>query len=131
MVTVPNSVIAANAITNFTINPNRRFEIIWTLPLDADAEAAKQILLQTAAAEPRLMPDVLPQVLMGDIRNGSFDLRLICQAPNAVWAEVQSDLKRALVAHARERNLATGLPAQIMFTTPGGHSHGSHRGRPR
>ena len=27
VVTVPNSVIAANAITNFTINPNRRFEI--------------------------------------------------------------------------------------------------------
>jgi len=120
VVTVPNSVIAANAITNFTINPNRRFETIWTLPLDADAEAAKQILLQVAAAEPRLMPDVLPQVLMGDIRNGSFDLRLICQAPNAVWAEVQSDLKRALVAHARERDLAAGLPAQIVFTAPNG-----------
>ena len=39
VVTVPNSVIAANAITNFTINPNRRFETIWTLPLDADADA--------------------------------------------------------------------------------------------
>jgi small conductance mechanosensitive channel len=118
VVTVPNSVIAANAIINFTINPNRRFEIIWTLPLDADAEAARQILLQTATAEPRLTPDVLPQVLVGDIRNGSFDLRLICQAPNAVWAEVQSDLKRALVARARERDLAAGLPAQIVFTTP-------------
>lgn len=120
VVTVPNSVIAANAITNFTINPNRRFETIWTLPLDADAEAAKQILLQVAAAEPRLMPDALPQVLMGDIRNGSYDLKLICQAPNAVWAEVQSDLKRALVAHARERELAVGLPAQIVHTAPTG-----------
>ena len=118
MVTVPNSVIAANAIINFTINPNRRFEIIWTLPLDADAEAAGQILLQTATAEPRLTPDVLPQVLMGDIRNGSFDLRLICQAPNAVWAEVQSDLKRALIVRVRERDLAVGLPAQIVYTTP-------------
>ena len=120
MVTVPNSIIAANAIINFSVNPNRRFETIWTLPLDADAEAAKQILLQVAAAEPRLMPDVLPQVLMGDIRNGSFDLKLICQAPNAVWAEVQSDLKRALVAHARERELAVGLPAQIVYTAPTG-----------
>jgi small conductance mechanosensitive channel len=120
VVTVPNSVIAANAITNFTINPSRRFETIWTLPLDADAEAAKQILLRVAAAEPRLMPDVLPQVLMGDIRNGSFDLRLICHAPNADWAEVQSDLKRALVAHARARDLSAGLPAQIVYTAPTG-----------
>ncbi len=120
--TVPNSVIAANAITNFTINPSRCFEAIWTLPLDADAEAAKQILLQVAAGEPRLTPGVPPQVLIGDIRNGSFDLRLICQAPNAVWAEVKSDLKRALVAHARERDPAAGLPAQIVYTALAGTS---------
>jgi small-conductance mechanosensitive channel len=117
VVTVPNSVIAANAITNFTVNPNRRFETIWTLPLDADAEAARQILLQVAAAEPRLTPDVLPQVLVGDIRNGSYDLKLICHAPNAVWGQVQSDLKQALVARARQRDLPAGLPAQIVQTT--------------
>lgn len=118
VVTVPNSVIAANAITNFTVNPNRRFETIWTLPLDADAEAARGILLQIAADEPRLTPDVLPQVLVGDIRNGSYDLRLICQAPNVVWGQVQSDLKQALVARARQRDLPAGLPAQIVQTIP-------------
>ncbi len=122
VVTVPNSIIAAHAITNFTINPNRRIETIWTLPLDADAEAARQILLQVAAAEPRLTPDVPPQVLVGDIRNGSYDLRLICQAPNAVWAQVQSDLKQALVAHARQRDLPMGLPVQIVHSTPVGAS---------
>jgi small conductance mechanosensitive channel len=120
VVTIPNSVIAAGAITNFSVNPNRRFELIWTLPLDADADQAKHILLQAAAAEARLAPGVLPQVLMGDIRNGSFDLRLICQAPNAVWMEAQSDLRRALVARARERDLPTGLPAQIVHTAPAG-----------
>jgi small-conductance mechanosensitive channel len=118
VVTVPNSVIAANAITNFTVNPSRRFETIWTLPLDADAEAARQILLQVAAAEPRLTPDVLPLVLVGDIRNGSYDLRLICQAPNAVWGQVQSDMKQALVAYARQRDLPAGLPAQLVYTGP-------------
>ena len=118
VVTVPNSVIATNAVTNFTVNPVRRFETIWTLPLDADAEAARQILREVAAAEPRLAPAETPQVLMGDIRNGTFDLKLICQAPNAVWAEVQSDLKRALVARARECNLAAGLPAQVIYTAP-------------
>jgi small-conductance mechanosensitive channel len=118
VVTVPNSVIAANAITNFTVNPNRRFETIWTLPLDADAEVARHILLQVAAAEPRLTPDIVPLVLVGDIRNGSYDLRLICQAPNGVWWQVQSDLKQALMAHARQRDLPTGLPAQIVHTTP-------------
>ena len=118
VVTVPNSIIAANAITNFTVNPNRRFETIWTLPLDADVESARQILLLVAADEPRLTPDLPPQVLVGDIRNGSYDLRLICHAPNVVWAQVQSDLKRALVTHAQKRDLAAGLPAQIIFTTP-------------
>jgi small conductance mechanosensitive channel len=118
VVTVPNSVIAANAITNFTVNPNRRFETLWTLPLDADVDAARQILLQVAADEPRLTPDIPPQVLVGDIRNGSYDLKLICQAPNAVWAEAQSNLKRALVTRARERDLPAGLPAQVIYTAP-------------
>jgi small conductance mechanosensitive channel len=111
VVTVPNSIIAANAITNFTVNPNRRFDTIWTLPLDADAEAAQAMLLQVAAAKPHLTPDVPPKVLLGDIRNGSYDLKLICQAPNGIWAQVQSDLKQTLLAHARLRDLAAGLPA--------------------
>jgi small-conductance mechanosensitive channel len=118
VVTIPNSVIAANAITNYTVNPNRQFELVWTLPLDADADEARQVLLAVAATEPRLTSDIAPQVLVGDVRSSSYDLKLICQAPNGVWPQVQSDLKRALVARVRAHDLVAGLPAQITYTAP-------------
>lgn len=126
VVTVPNSIIAANAITNYTVNPVRQFELVWTLPLDADADEARQVLLALADAEPRLASGSTPQVLVGDVRNSSYDLKLICQAPNGVWAQVQSDLKRALVARVRARDLVAGLPAQITYTVPAAAVVGSY-----
>lgn|GEM_PF-1638535 len=118
VISIPNSIIAANAITNYTVNPNHRFVIVWTLPLDADVDAASQALLEVAAADSRLSPDAPPQVLMGDLHSGSYDLQLICQASNSIWWQVQSDLKRALIARAHDRSLSAGLPTQIVYTAP-------------
>ncbi|MBM4456424.1 MAG: mechanosensitive ion channel [Chloroflexi bacterium] len=118
VVTVPNSIIAANAITNFTVNPLRRFEIMLSLPRDADPQAATQLLLDLAAAEPRLAAEPAPQVLIGDIRDFSMELRLICRAPNSVWLQVQSDMKRALLDRARPQSLKQTMPTQIVYTSP-------------
>jgi small-conductance mechanosensitive channel len=118
VVTVPNSIIAANAITNFTVNPLRRFEIMLSLPRDADPEAATELLLDLAAAEPRLATELPAQVLMGDIRDFSMELRLICRAPNSVWLQVQSDMKRALLDRVRPQSLEQTMPTQIVYTSP-------------
>jgi small conductance mechanosensitive channel len=118
VVTVPNSIIAANAITNFTVNPLRRFEIVLSLPRDADPEAATVLLLDLAAAESRLATEPPAQVLMGDIRDFSMELRLICRAPNSVWLQVQSDMKRALLDRVRPQSLEQTMPTQIVYTSP-------------
>ena len=56
VVTVPNSVIAANAITNFSMSRARRVELTWRLPLDADIEAASRSLIDLAAADAAWWP---------------------------------------------------------------------------
>jgi len=126
VITVPNSIIAANAITNFTVNPLRRIEIVLTLPLDADIDRATHLLLDLAAAEPRLARDGQPQVFVGELRDFSFDLKLVCQAPNSVWFQTQSDLKRNLLIKAQEVNLPGVLPAQKVYTTPFPNEGGAH-----
>jgi len=118
VITVPNSIIAANAITNYTINPLRRFEIVLTLPKDADVAQATQFLFDLAAAEPRLAPDPAPQVVVGDIGDFSFDLKLICQASNSVWFRTRSDMKHALLVKAREEKLPMVVPVQKVYTAP-------------
>jgi small conductance mechanosensitive channel len=118
LVTVPNSIIAAGAITNYSVNPLRRVELVLTLSRGVDPNRATRLLLDLAAREPRLAPESVPQVLIGDIRDFSFDLKLVFQVPNTVWSQVQSDMKRALLALIQEEQLSAGLPAQMVYTAP-------------
>ncbi len=116
LVTVPNSTIAANAITNYTANPWRRFEIVLTLPRDADVDTALELLQQLAADEPRLSVETTPEVIVGDWRDFSVDLKLICQARNNDWSQVQSDMKRELLTRVKLAGLPRVLPAQRIYT---------------
>ncbi len=118
VVTVPSNVIAANAITNYSTNPLRRIELALTLPMDADADAATNLLLDLAAAEPRLTAEPAPEVLMADVRPQAFDLKLICWVRTGDWLQVQSDLKRALLLSAQTAGLPAALPAQVVYTSP-------------
>ena len=118
VISVPNGLIAANAITNFTINPLRRFEIVLRFPPDTDLAAATQLLLDVAAAEPRLNTDPPPQVFVGEINAYSvaLNLKLICHAPNGVWFKTQSDLKSALVQKIQDAGLSLARSAQKTHT---------------
>lgn len=110
VVTVPNSVIAANAITNYTMSRSRRIELTWKLPLDADIDAASRSLLALAQDDERVAQAPLPEVTMGDVRDDSFDLKLVAYANSEDWLAVQSDLKRKLVER-RARTLNATEPA--------------------
>ncbi len=103
VVTIPNSVIAANAITNYSMCRARRVELTWKLPLDADIDAATRMLLELATADARVVSTPPPAVTIGDVRDDSFDLRLVTYVQSEDWQTAQSDLKRALVARLAEQ----------------------------
>ena len=44
-----------------------------------------------------------PAVMIGDVRDDSFDLRLVTYVQSDDWQAAQSDLKRALVARLAEQ----------------------------
>jgi small-conductance mechanosensitive channel len=130
LISVPNSLIAANAITNYTINPSRRFVITLGFPPDTDLDAATQLLLEIATAEPRLSTEQPPQVYVGDVLPHSVQLNLICHAANSVWFKTQSDLKSAVLKKTQEAGLRQALPAQKIYATPfeGGLNSDSNAG---
>lgn len=104
VVTIPNSVIAANAITNYSLSRARRVELTWKLPLDGDIEAATHVLVELANADARVVATPPPVVTIGDVRDDSFDLRLVTYVQSDDWQAAQSDLKRALVARLAQQN---------------------------
>jgi len=103
VVTIPNSVIAANAITNYSLSRARRVELTWKLSLDADIDAATRTLLELATVDARVVAAPPPAVMIGDVRDDSFDLRLVTYVQSDDWQAAQSDLKRALVARLAEQ----------------------------
>lgn len=103
LVTIPNSVIAANAITNYSSSDKRRVELTWKLPIGADIDAATRSLSELATADARVAATPPPEVLLGDVRDDSFDLRLVAYVSSADWLAAQSDLKRELVKQLAAR----------------------------
>jgi len=99
LVTMPNSVIAANAITNFTLSPNRRIELTWKVPLarGLTTEQASSALVDLVVGEPRVLTEPSPHVLMGEVREDAFDLKLIYHIHAEDWPEAESAVKVAMV----------------------------------
>jgi small conductance mechanosensitive channel len=106
VVTIPNSVIASNAITNYSLSRARRVELTWKLPMDADIDAASRVLVELATADARVVAAPPPAVTIGDVRDDSFDLRLVTYVQSEDWQAAQSDLKRALVTRLAQQSNA-------------------------
>ena len=102
VVTVPNSVIAANAISNFSMSRARRVELPWRLPIDAQIDAASAALIDLARADERVMAEPPPQVLVGDVRASFLDLVLVVYVRNEGWLVTRSDLRRELAERLAE-----------------------------
>lgn len=76
--TVPNSSIANQAITNFSRNPTRRINLVMGISYDDDIEGASKVLLDLMTADERVLADPEPQVLVGALGASSVDLSMRC-----------------------------------------------------
>jgi small-conductance mechanosensitive channel len=103
---VPNSVLAANAITNYSVIPSRRLELAWKRPLDADIEQSSAFLLDLARSNPRVSADPAPAVAVSAVADDSFELKLIYYVPTAAWSEIQAEMRHDFLTRiqARDRN---------------------------
>jgi len=102
VVTVPNSIIAANAISNFSMSRARRVELPWRLPIGADIDAVSAALIDLAGADERVVAEPPPQVLVGDVRASFLDLVLVVYVRPEGWLVTRSDLRRELAARLAE-----------------------------
>lgn len=91
-VVIPNSDISTSAIVNYTSLPHRRVDITVGVGYDADLKLAKQVLLDTAKANPLSFSDPEPVVRVTNLGDNSVDLTLNVWTSNADWWTLQCDL---------------------------------------
>lgn len=125
--TVPNSSIANQAITNYSRNPTRRINMAMGISYDDDIEGASQALLDLMTADERVLSDPEPQVLVGTLGASSVDLSMRCWVGTDDFWPVHFDLTKKSKLAIEAAGYSIPYPQQDVHIIPSGSGspHGS------
>jgi small conductance mechanosensitive channel len=91
-VVLPNSLVTNDSIINLTPDTMRRVELIIGIAYNADIDVARATALEVIHADPRVLPEPAPDVLVYALADNSVDLGIRCHVANADWFPVKCDL---------------------------------------
>ena len=113
IVFLPNALVMASRIQNFSYTPTRRIELKLRLAAGCEPESAEQRLLAVVATDSRVLADPAPAVYATGADASGLDLVLYCWANNADFMATQSDLWLQLVKLTRdEHEFKLAIPRQ-------------------
>jgi small conductance mechanosensitive channel len=73
-VIVPNALITAGTITNFSANDTRRVDLVVGVSYDDDLRKAKQILEDIVTRDPRVLKEPAPVVAVSELGDSSVNI---------------------------------------------------------
>ena len=76
-IVIPNSQVMSDAITNYSVMPRRRIDLIVGISYDADMRVAKDILKKLVEADERILKDPAPTIAVSEL--GDSSVNLICR----------------------------------------------------
>lgn len=113
MVFLPNALVMASRIQNFSYTPSRRIEMKLLIALDIDPEVARAQALEVVAAETRVLAEPPPAAYLTGADASGAALTVYCWVNNADYLPVQSDLWLQLLRLSREQGgIALASPRQ-------------------
>jgi small conductance mechanosensitive channel len=92
IVFLPNALVMASRIQNFSYTPTRRIEIKLVIARNCDTEAVRASVLELVAAEPRVQAEPAPAMFAVHGDASGVAMTLYCWVENANFLPVQSDL---------------------------------------
>lgn len=92
IVFLPNALVMASRIQNFSYTPTRRVEIKLLLSHDTDIEAARGRVLEAVAADSRILAEPPAATYVTGVDASGVALTLYCWVNNADFLGAQSDL---------------------------------------
>ena len=90
---VPNGLILAEPITNYTANPTRRVDLTFGIGYDDDLRTAKEIVQRAISEDARIMTEPPPQIVISNLGDSSVDI--LCRS----WVNTSDfwDVRFALI----------------------------------
>ncbi len=100
IITVPNSLIYADPITNFSAEDKRRIDLVIGIGYDDDIARARALIQGVLAQEDRILDEPAPVVRLLELGESSVDIAVRPWVNSSDYGQVRSDLleriKRAL-----------------------------------
>ena len=110
LVVLPNSMVTTAPIINFTAKPQRRIDIAVGIGYEDDPRRAREILLQLAADNPRVLKEPAPFVRVDSLGESSVNLVLQAWVATTDVAEVRSELTEAVRCDIIDGGLSIPFP---------------------
>jgi small-conductance mechanosensitive channel len=110
MIILPNSEITTAAIINYSTLPNRRIEILVGVGYDDDLKQARELLLEIARGNKKVLEDPAPFVHVTNLGESSVELKLYAYAHNGDYADAKSNLIEAVRVQLIEHGLSIPYP---------------------
>ncbi|TNG96175.1 mechanosensitive ion channel [Pasteurellaceae bacterium USgator11] len=73
-VLVPNGKVFGDSITNYSTNETRRVDFIFDIDYSSDITAAKQVIADCLAQDPRVLQNPEPTIVVGSLASNSVQL---------------------------------------------------------
>jgi small conductance mechanosensitive channel len=106
VVIVPNGALANNSITNFSLKPTRRVELLVGVAYGTDLKKTRRVILETLSKDERIHVEPAPTVYFTNFGDSSLDLSIRCWADAGdlwpVYWDNMETIKEALEAEEIE-----------------------------
>lgn len=109
-VTVSNSQVLSDPITNYSAWDRRRFNEIVGISYGDDVEEARRVIGEVLLRESRLLEDPPPQILMWSLGESSVDLAVRCWTRTDIFWDVRSDLLHAIKTELEAAGITIPFP---------------------
>ena len=120
IITIPNSIVTAEYVTNWNRLPSRRFDCLLNLSLDTTAEQIKSIVKKLRVIlenNPEVKKDTV-QVSLTDITSYSSDVKIFLYTKRTNYNEflqVKQDLLCDILELVEKENIDLAYPTQTLY----------------
>ena len=99
VVTCPNGTLSNGNITNYTAKNTRRVDVMCSVGYEEDADNVREVMLRCAEADPRIMQEPAPTVVMSAMGDSAinFTLRAWCSVEDYwnVYYQLMENVRKA------------------------------------
>jgi len=101
-VVLPNAPLSSGSLVNFSSEPRRRIDWVFSIGYGDDIDKAREILMELLRGDERVLDDPAPAVMVTELGESSVDLtaRVWAEAPNfwPLFWDMQERVKKAFDA---------------------------------